>query len=151
MCLPKHGGTCQTPTDICYSDSLTKGSFCTTLIFGPIFGRTKTLWSCIHNTLFSWQLTNRPNKLGCLSLASLYSIVLCNSSLLDQFVSYEKMKCYEYGPRLLLLAKNIYVSELGLAKFKLGLEKIFIRDKHASLLRTSVNYSRKKFKSPSSY
>jgi hypothetical protein len=53
------------------------------------------------------------------------------------------MKCYEYGPRLLLLAKNIYVSELGLAKFKLWLEKIFIRDKHASLLPTSVNYSRK--------
>jgi hypothetical protein len=32
-------------------------------------------WGRIHNTLCSSQLTNEPNKLDCLSVASLYSLV----------------------------------------------------------------------------
>jgi hypothetical protein len=56
------------------------------------------IWSLglIDSTPFSSWVNNRPNKLHCLSLAS-HSIlsVMKHSSLLDPFVSYEKMKCHE--------------------------------------------------------
>jgi hypothetical protein len=42
---------------------------------------------------------NGPNKRECLSLASLSSLMLIkHSSLLETFLSYEKMKFCEYGP-----------------------------------------------------
>ena len=43
-----------------------------------------------HNTSYSSKLTNRRNKLECLDLPSLFSFVLCNTKLLDQFVSCEE-------------------------------------------------------------
>ncbi len=39
----------------------------------------------IHNTAFFSKLTNGPDKLKCLSLESLFSLVYNNSSLLDPF------------------------------------------------------------------
>ncbi len=39
---------------------------------------------------FLWKLTNRPNKLECLSLASLFSLMYKNTSLLGPFVSCEE-------------------------------------------------------------
>ncbi len=41
------------------------------------------IWGRIHNISFSLLLTNRPNKLDCLSLESLSTLVLYNS--LDYF------------------------------------------------------------------
>ncbi len=44
----------------------------------------------IHNTSFSSKLSNGPNKLECLSLANLFNIVQCNTSLLGPFKSFEE-------------------------------------------------------------
>jgi hypothetical protein len=43
----------------------------------------------IQNTSFSSWLTNGPNKLECLSLASISRLVQHNTSLLGTFISYE--------------------------------------------------------------
>ncbi len=59
--------------------------FCPNLLFVV---KTK---DCMHNTLFSSQLTNGPNKLECLSLVSLSSLEYCNtSSLLCPFIRHEE-------------------------------------------------------------
>ncbi len=80
------------------------------IVFGQFFNRH--IWSpwsplgirCrIHNTSFSLQLKSGPKKLECLFLACFSSLVLMqHSSLLCPFMSYEKMTCCEYCPRLLM-------------------------------------------------
>ncbi len=50
-------------------------------------------WGCIlnHNTLFSSQLKNGPNKLECLSQTGFSSLVyVLHSNLLGPFVTYEE-------------------------------------------------------------
>jgi hypothetical protein len=44
----------------------------------------------IDNILFSSKFMNGPIKLECLSIASLSSLVQCNTSLFGTFVSYEE-------------------------------------------------------------
>jgi hypothetical protein len=44
----------------------------------------------IHNPSFSSQLTNKPNKLVCLSMPCLSSLVQCNTSSFGTYVSYEE-------------------------------------------------------------
>jgi hypothetical protein len=53
----------------------------------------------IHNTPFSSEFTNRPNKLDCFikQLEGLTSDKHCN--LLGQFLSYKENEVFEYTPR----------------------------------------------------
>jgi hypothetical protein len=55
----------------CYSQSLSL-DWSNTLAYCGI-------WGCTHNISLSLLLTNRPNKLDCLSLVSLSTLVLHNS------------------------------------------------------------------------
>jgi len=45
---------------------------------GAISEQVIASWGRIHDTSVSSELTNRPNKLACLSLASLYSLLYSN-------------------------------------------------------------------------
>ncbi len=53
----------------------------------------------IHNTSFSSQLTNWPNKLDCYNKVGMKCCLGTNTlAYLGPFVSYEKIKCCEYAP-----------------------------------------------------
>ncbi len=54
--------------------------------------KDKELRGHIHNTSFSPYFTIGPNKLVCSSPASISSLVSCNTSLLDAFLSHEDNK-----------------------------------------------------------
>jgi hypothetical protein len=54
----------------------------------------------IHNFSFSSQLTNWPNKLDCYITVGWKFLSRTNSlAYWSPFMSYKKMKCFEYGPR----------------------------------------------------
>ncbi len=85
----------------------------------------KVVLGRIHNTSFSYQLTNMPNKAHCLSVASLFwHIVVLRSRLLGQYISYDEnevlwirylaSKAETYLPTLWLgLCVGIHISAYG--------------------------------------
>jgi hypothetical protein len=67
-------------------------------------------WDGIHNTLFSSKLTNRPNKLECLSLSSLSSLVLWNSLAHWADLSVTKKNNYSEYHRVVFTAYFFFVA-----------------------------------------